>query len=823
VVRCHALGVALLALSACGQTPTWQPAHAPLVTRWAGDVSPTNAHPEYPRPQMRRAVWHNLNGLWEYALARRDSQPSSYAGWILVPYPIESALSGVADTVGPSRTLWYRRTFTVPESWHGQRVLLHFGAVDWEARVWVNGQEIGSHRGGYDPFTLDITAALRGGVGGQELLVAVWDPTDAGTQPRGKQVRAPRSIFYTSVTGIWQTVWIEPVPPSAIVEYVATPDVDGARLLVTVEAERAAPDDRIAAVLSMGATEVASALGDPGRPITLHVPSPRLWSPEDPFLYDLDLRLVRGDAVLDRVTGYAGLRKIAVGRDAHGVTRLLLNGRFAFQSGPLDQGYWPDGLYTAPTEDAMVSDLRTLKAMGFNMLRKHVKVEPETYYAWCDRLGLLVWQDMPSASIPLAGEDSDRATDPEAARQFETELLRMVHAHINHPSIVMWVPFNEGWGQFDTPRIAARVRAADPSRLVDAASGWYDRGVGDVVDIHTYPDPRPPHPERARAAVLGEYGGLGYNTPGHMWQESGWGYALFADREALTERFEDFFGVLRAAAAGSGLSAAVYTQTSDIETENNGLLTYDRAEAKIDLTAVALAQRGYAAPRPRPRVPIFVDRLAVALETARPGAEIRFTTDTGAAIERWGEYRYPITLDQTTTVRAQAFWREGAASRASTFRFVKVTPRPAATVSHAAPGVQVDVYQQDGSWRALPTFDALAPLRSGVVSRIDLAPAPRHDNIGLRFRGYVRVPRTGVYGFHLTSDDGSRLTVADTVVVDHDGVHGATEWTGWVALAAGLHPLELDFFQGRGDVALALAVEGPGLTRRPLPPGWLVH
>jgi hypothetical protein len=810
---------AILSLGACAQTPTWQPARAPLMTRWSADVSPTNAHPEYPRPQMRRDVWLNLNGLWEYAVVPRDSEPASYVGWILVPFPIESALSGVRDTVGPSRTLWYRRTFIVPEAWRGQRVLLHFGAVDWEARVWVNGTEIASHRGGYDPFTLDITAALHGGQ--QELVVAVWDPTDAGTQPRGKQVRVPHGILYTSVTGIWQTVWLEPVPATSILDYVVTPDVDGSRVLVTARTRQAAPGDRVAAVLMTGATEMASAMGEPGQPITLRVPTPRLWSPEDPFLYDLDLRLVRGHEVLDRVTGYVGLRKIAVGRDARGVTRILLNGRFAFESGPLDQGYWPDGLYAAPSDEAMAFDLRTIKAMGFNLLRKHVKVEPETYYAWCDRLGILVWQDMPSASIPLAGEDSDRATDTAAAREFEAELVRMIQAHANHPSIVMWVPFNEGWGQYDTRRITALVRATDPTRLVDAASGWYERGTGDVVDTHSYPDPRPPRPEGGRAAVLGEYGGLGYNTPGHMWRDTGWGYALFANREALTERFEDFFRVLRAAAADSGLSGAVYTQTTDIETENNGLLTYDRAETKIDIAAVALAQRGYFGPRVRSRAPIFVDSAAVTLYALRPGAEIRYTTDTAAAMEAWVPYRHPVEITTTTTFRAQAFWTEGAASRVSTVRLEKVAPQPATEVRGPRAGLTVDAYEHDGSWRALPDFAGLTPVRSGVARHIDLAPAPRHDDVGLRFRGYLRVPRTGVYGFHLTSDDGSRLLVDDSVVVNHDGVHGASERTGWIALAAGFHAIEVQFFQDRGGVALDLKLEGPGLSPREIPPGWL--
>jgi hypothetical protein len=792
------------------------------MTRWAAEVSPVNARPEYPRPLMRRDAWLNLNGLWDYAVTARDSEPAAYTGHILVPYAIESALSGVRDTVGPARTLWYRRTFSLPDAWRSERVLLNFEAVDWEARVWVNDSLLGTHRGGYDPFSLDITPALRGGPT-QEVVVAVWDPTDAGTQPRGKQVREPRGIFYTSVTGIWQTVWLEPVPASAILDYAATPDVDRSRVTVTAQVRDAQPGDRIAATLSANGTAVSSADGEAGTAIQLDIAEPRLWWPDDPFLYDLELQLVRRDQTVDRVTGHVGLRTIAVGRDATGVTRILLNGRFVFQSGPLDQGYWPDGLYTAPTEAAMVSDLRTLKAMGFNLLRKHVKVEPRTFYAWCDRLGLLVWQDMPSASIPLVSDDADRATDPAATAQFETELVRMVGTHRNHPSIVMWVPFNEGWGQYDTRRIADLVRATDPSRLVNAASGWYDRNAGDVVDIHTYPDPQPPQPEGGRAAVLGEYGGLGFNAPGHMWEETGWGYALFTDREALTQRFEDFFLVLRRAAEDSGLSAAVYTQTSDIETENNGLLTYDRAHAKLGPGAVARAQAGYPAPRLTEQAPIFVDETPVELTALRPGAVIRYTTDTAAALETWEEYREPVRLSETTTILAQAVWQDGTASRVSTFRLERVTPQPATTVAAPLPGLTVDFYEQDGSWRALPDFNVLSAGRTGEADRVGLASAARGENFGLRFRGYIQVPATGVYGFHLTSDDGSRLLVNGAAVVENDGIHGAVERSGWVALEAGFHAMEVQFFQGRGGVDLRLQVDGPGLAKREPPADWLCH
>ena len=824
--------VALLC-GACSRGAEWRPAQAPLMTRWAAEVSPVNARPEYPRPMMVREEWLSLNGLWDYAITPRGQRPERYDGRILVPYPIESALSGVRDTVGPGRTLWYRRMFRVPQRWLGRSVLLHFEAADWETHVWVNGHHIGSHQGGYDPFTFDITSAL-GGRGGQEILVSVWDPTDSGTQARGKQVRKPGGIFYTSVTGIWQTVWLEPVGVAAISDYAVVTDIDSARVIVTTTADGARPGDRIEAIASAGTREIARASAAPGQPLVLRIPQPRLWSPDDPYLYDLALRLVRGgragavragpDAaaggtgnVLDSVTGYFGMRTIAVGPDERGVTRLLLNGRFVFQFGPLDQGYWPDGLYTAPTEAAMVSDLRALRAMGFNMLRKHVKVEPRTFYAWCDRLGLLVWQDMPSAGIPLVREDADRATDTAAARQFETELVRTIRTHWNHPSIVMWVPFNEGWGQYDTPRIARLVRDTDPTRLVNQSSGWYERGAGDVVDWHSYPAPNPPPPERSRAAVQGEYGGLGLVVPGHTWREGGWGYDLFRDRTALVERFEDFVELLRAAERERGLSAAVYTQTSDVETENNGLLTYDRAEAKLDTAAVQRALRGFFGPRLVATPPIFTDSARVEFFSRTPGARIHYTLDGTDPSPDSPRFERPVTLGATTTVKARSFWGDSVRSRAAEFRFEQVTPRPAVTVEGARPGLRVDYGVQDGSWRHLPRFDSLSALRTSTALRVRLEPAgPRRENYGLRFRGYFRAPETGVYRFLLTSDDGSRLLIGGDTVVVNDGIHGMVERSGWVALGQGMHAFDLAFFQGCCGVGLEAEVEGPALPRQEL-------
>jgi Glycosyl hydrolases family 2, TIM barrel domain/Glycosyl hydrolases family 2/Glycosyl hydrolases family 2, sugar binding domain len=593
-LRC---ALAALLLAGPARAADWAPAPGPLLTRWAKDVRPDNALPEYPRPQMVRKDWVNLNGLWQFAVRPKDAaRPNQWDGQILVPFPIESALSGVMKRVATDQRLWYRRTFTRPAAHPEGRLLLHFGAVDWDATAWVNGKEVGSHRGGYDPFTFDVTDALKPS-GDQELVVSVSDPTDAGTQPRGKQVRRPGGIWYTPTSGIWQTVWLEPVPPTYIQVLKIVPEVGRERVLVTAAvANPAAGDEVELQVPGVGSPDFV--LGAPGQPITRTVANPKLWTPDTPHLYDLRVRLVRGGRVVDEVESYFGLRSIAVGADDKGVTRVLLNGKPLFQYGLLDQGFWPDGLYTAPTDDALKSDIEATRRLGFNLARKHVKVEPDRWYYWCDKLGLLVWQDMPSGDRYIRPRDPDITRTPESARQFEAELKAMIDALHNHPSIVMWVPFNEGWGQFDTARIAGWIKQHDPTRLVNSASGWTDRGVGDVHDIHVYPGPGMPNPEEKRAAVLGEFGGLGLPVKGHTWQdERNWGYRSYKTPEELTEAYLRLVTRLRPL-VGRGLSAAIYTQTTDVEVEVNGQLTYDRALVKMDAAKVAAANRALHLPPP---------------------------------------------------------------------------------------------------------------------------------------------------------------------------------------------------------------------------------
>ena len=564
-----------VALAASGASQ-WQPAAGPLMTRWAAEVSPARTLPEYPRPQLVRRDWQNLNGLWEYAVRpRTEAAPSSFDGRILVPFPIESALSGVMKKVGESNRLWYRRSVDVPAAWRGRRTQLHFGAVDWESTVYVNGREAGSHKGGYDAFTIDITDALTP-EGPQELTVAVWDPTDTGTQPRGKQVNNPRGIWYTSVTGIWQTVWLEPVPDASINALTLVPDIDNGVLNITVALPRASQGVTVRAIALDGTRDIGRAAGQPGTPFTLALPNAARWSPDSPKLYHLRVELLRGASVVDEVTSYFGMRKTSLCKDGYDVLRLCLNNAPLLQVGPLDQGWWPDGLYTAPTDAALRYDIEVTKRLGFNMARKHVKVEPDRWYYWADTLGLLVWQDMPSTSLR-----GDR--QPDSARQFEAELKAMIDGRRNHPSIVMWVPFNEGWGQYDTARIVDWISKYDPTMLVNNASGWTDMKVGAVNDIHRYPGPGVPLKEADRALVLGEFGGLGLPLAGHTWQsQANWGYRSFTTQPALTDAYVDLFERLHPLTGTPGLSAAVYTQTTDVEIEVNGLMTYDRALIKPD-------------------------------------------------------------------------------------------------------------------------------------------------------------------------------------------------------------------------------------------------
>jgi len=532
---------------------------------------------------LQRKEWLNLNGLWFYAIRpRTEARPVEYDGQILVPFCVESTLSGVGRPVDENQQVWYQQVFKIPRSWRNQRVLLHFEAVDWRAQVWVNDQLVGRHEGGYDPFEFDITPYLKK-QDNQELIVAVWDPTDKGTQPRGKQVQKPGGIFYTSTTGIWGTVWLEPVADTFLQDVKISSDWPAASVRLQAVVDRPAPGDEVVAVVYQGEHEATRGHSRAGEPLVLSLKNPQPWSPDHPFLYNVEMELTRSGKVLDRINSYFGFRRIAIGRDESGVTRILLNDHYLFEKGPLDQGFWPDGIYTAPTEEAMAYDLRILKKLGFNMLRKHVKVEPRRFYYWCDRLGLMVWQDMPSGDASIDPNQADIQRSPESAQQYYLELGRMIAALYNHPSIVMWVPFNEGWGQFETQQVVDFIHKADPTRLVDQASGWSERGAGDVVDWHAYPGPASPPPEEKRAIVLGEFGGLGLKVPGHMWQEKSWGYQTMTDFANLNQRYQELWEKVWELEK-SGLSAAVYTQTTDVETEANGLMTYDRAVIKTDTT-----------------------------------------------------------------------------------------------------------------------------------------------------------------------------------------------------------------------------------------------
>ena len=567
-----------------------QPVPTPLKTRWATEVTPDAVHPEYPRPQFVREDWLNLNGNWNYALTGKHSrEPKEFNGEILVPFPIESALSGVALRAD-ERKLWYRRTFTVPDAWQGQRIILNFGAVDWEATVWVNDTEIGSHKGGYDSFSFDITDALTGGE--QKLVVSVTDPSDTGTQPRGKQVRQPGGIWYTSTTGIWQTVWLEPVPDVSIANLKMTPDIDANVLSLELDTSNEASNLSIKATVLDNGEIIKEETGDLGEALELRLFNAKRWSPDDPFLYDLEVSLLDGDRVVDTVSSYFGMRKISFEKDATGVNRLFLNNEPLFQLGLLDQGYWPDGLYTAPTDEALRYDIEVTKQLGFNMIRKHVKVEPARWYYWADKLGVLVWQDMPNGGDHVGNGEGEIERDAASAAQFEKELQAMVDERYNHPSVVMWVLFNEGWGQYDTARLTDWLKTYDPSRLVNSASGWNDMNVGDVRDIHSYPGPNAPQLYEDRASVLGEFGGLGLAIAGLTWQaEDNWGYQEYGDPLVLLEAYDKLIRRLRYLSIEEGLAAAVYTQTTDVEVEVNGLITYDRSLIKMNPAQVKWSNR----------------------------------------------------------------------------------------------------------------------------------------------------------------------------------------------------------------------------------------
>ena len=565
----------------------WKPAGDKIKTSWAEKIDVNHVLPEYPRPLMVRQNWSNLNGLCSYAIRPvGETCPAKFDGYILVPFAVESALSGVQKELKDNQELWYTRMFKVPANWIGQKVLLHFGAVDWKADVWVNDVKIGQHTGGFTAFSFDITAALTGGE--NKLVVKVWDPTSNGEQPRGKQAYNPGGIFYTPVSGIWQTVWLEPVAEHFIASVKTTPDIDKSSISVDVAANAAIAGDLVEVKLFDGANLIATGKALGGEVVELTVKNQKLWSPENPFLYDMQVSLIRNGKVVDNVKSYTAMRKYSSRRDEKGHVRMQLNNKDYFQFGPLDQGWWPDGLYTAPSDEALKYDIVKTKDFGFNMIRKHVKVEPARWYTHCDKLGIIVWQDMPSGGKSpewrpghyFDGVELQRTPESEAI--YRKELKEIIDANYSYACIGVWTIFNEAWGQFKTPEMAKWTKDYDPTRLVNPASGGNHYMCGDMLDLHHYPGPNMFLRDPQRVNVLGEFGGIGLAVKDHLWDANrNWGYVKFNSIEEVTDEYVKYAEQLLPFIE-KGLSAAVYTQTTDVEEEINGLITYDRKVIKMN-------------------------------------------------------------------------------------------------------------------------------------------------------------------------------------------------------------------------------------------------
>lgn len=567
----------------------WKPVGDKIKTKWADAINPANVLPEYPRPIMERSSWKNLNGLWQYAITEIDKPaPTKFDGDILVPFAVESSLSGVGKKVGDNKVLWYQCHFDVSPNWKNQNVLLHFGAVDWKTDVWVNDIKVGEHTGGFTPFSFDVTAALNK-KGNNKLVVKVWDPTDRGHQPRGKQVNNPHGIWYTPVTGIWQTVWLEPVPQNHISNLRITPDIDKNILSIDASISNPSTHNLVDIKVYDGTRMIAQGKSINGRAIEIAMPEDvKLWSPSSPFLYTLKVSLLADGKLQDEVSSYAAMRKYSMKRDHSGIMRLQLNNKDLFQFGPLDQGWWPDGLYTAPTDEALKYDLIKTKDFGYNMVRKHIKVEPARWYTYCDQLGIIVWQDMPSGDKSpewqnrkyFEGTEMKRSAESEA--HYRKEWKEIMDYLYSYPCISTWVPFNEAWGQFKTQEIAEWTKQYDPTRLVNPASGGNHYTCGDMLDLHNYPAPEMYLFDAQRVNVLGEYGGIGLVLKGHIWEpDRNWGYVQFESSEQVTDEYEKYANQLLNLIE-KGFSAAVYTQTTDVEIEVNGLMTYDRKVIKLN-------------------------------------------------------------------------------------------------------------------------------------------------------------------------------------------------------------------------------------------------
>lgn len=806
----------------------WSIAENKMYTKWAHDVDPLKPWLQYPRPDMVRNKWINLNGLWDYAITPRNIKPIKWDGSILVPYPVESAISGVKKRVSEKEHLWYKRTFEIPKDWDNKHILLNFEACDWETVIWIDNKEVGSHRGGYDPFTFDITGYI-GDHKIHELLIRVWDPTEKGSQARGKQDSEPQSVWYTSSTGIWQTVWIEPVNESFISSFRTITNADNGTITFKTDVKNAGASILSFTIKKEG-KRIAAVSGNTDNEITVKINNPILWSPENPFLYDIDIELKNGRKTLDKITTYTGLRKISIGKTDDGFTRILLNNKFIWQLGPLDQGFWPDGIYTPPSEEAMINDIEITKKMGFNLLRKHMKVENRLFYYWCDKLGILVWQDMPGGDIRTGNNLMNIEKSKEEKHQFEFELKRMIDTKYNHPSIVMWILFNEGFGQFDPERITRLTKGFDTTRLVNSASGWPNKGLGNIYDIHHYPDPEVPLAEENRAIVLGEFGGLGFPVKGHTWEQKNWGYRILEDTLQLLSRYELYYDQVHRFVKENGLSATIYTQITDVETETNGLVTYDRKVNKMGVENVFRANYNFIPPALASPARIFVDSYLAVLKNNRPYGAIYYTIDGSEPNENSIKYTGPFKLSETRLIKAFTKWKNEK-SRTVSFLIEKKDLMAAKNIGKFKLGLKASIY--DGNFAKIPDFSTLNPALKKIVTDVRHTVANKDSFFGIVFEGYIHIPVNDVYGLFVCSHEESNMILDEAVRVNNNGsIHRMKEEGGYYPLGQGYHRLRIEYIQREHNPAqeldleaagLKLLVEAPGQTKMDVPPDWLFH